>query len=45
MNSFVHQSNFRSMKSVTCPISADSEFSIEIGLVVHLKNKNHETQT
>jgi hypothetical protein len=37
-----HRSNLNPLKSVTCPISADREFSIEIGSVADLKFKNLE---
>jgi hypothetical protein len=37
-----HRSDFNPLKSVTCPISADREFSIEIGSVADLKFKNFE---
>jgi hypothetical protein len=37
-----HRSNFNHLKSVTCLISADREFSIKTGLVADLKNKNLE---
>jgi hypothetical protein len=34
-----HRSDFNPLKLVTCPISADREFSIEIGSVADLKIK------
>jgi hypothetical protein len=37
-----HRSDFNPLKLVTCPISADREFSIEIGSVADLKIKNLE---
>jgi hypothetical protein len=37
-----HRSDFNPLKSVTCPISADRKFSIEIGSVANLKIKNLE---
>ncbi len=37
-----HLSDYNPQKSVTCPISADTEFSIEIGSVADLKFKNLE---
>ncbi len=37
-----HRSDFNPVKSVTCPISADREFSFEIGSVADLKIKNLE---
>jgi hypothetical protein len=37
-----HRSDFNPLKSVTCPISADRELSIEIGSVADLKFKNLE---
>ncbi len=37
-----HRSDFNPLKSVTYPISADREFSIEIGSVADLKFKNLE---
>jgi hypothetical protein len=37
-----HRSDFNPLKSVTCPISAGRECSIEIGLVANLKIKNLE---
>jgi hypothetical protein len=37
-----HRSDFNPLKLVTCPISADREFYIEIESVVDLKFKNLE---
>jgi hypothetical protein len=37
-----HRSDFKPLKSVTCPISADREFSIEIRSVANLKIENLE---
>ncbi len=37
-----HRSDFNPLKSVTYPISADREFSMEIGSVADLKFKNLE---
>jgi hypothetical protein len=37
-----HRSDFNPLKSVTCPISADREFSIEIGSVADFKFKDIE---
>jgi hypothetical protein len=39
MTKIGHRSNFNPLKLVTCPISADREFSIEIGSVAALKIK------
>jgi hypothetical protein len=40
MTDFSHQSDFKHLKSASCAISADREFSIEIGSVAGLKIKN-----
>ena len=37
-----HRSDFNPLKLVTCPISADREFSIEIGAVADFKFKDLE---
>jgi hypothetical protein len=42
MTEIGHRSNFNPLKLVTCPISADREFFIEIGSVADLKIKNFE---
>ncbi len=42
MTDFGHRSDFKLLKSATCLISADREFSIEIGLVADLEIRNLE---
>jgi hypothetical protein len=42
MTEISHQSNFNPLKLMTCPISADREFPIEIGSVANLKIRNLE---
>jgi hypothetical protein len=42
MTDIGHRSDFNPLKSVTCLISADREFSIEIRSVADLKIKNLE---
>jgi hypothetical protein len=42
MRNFGHQSDSKPLKSATCLISADREFSIEIGSVADLKIKSLE---
>jgi hypothetical protein len=42
MTDFSHRSNFKPLQWVTCLISVDCEFSIEIGSVAELKTKNFD---
>jgi hypothetical protein len=42
MTDFGHRSDFKLLKSAACLISADREFSIEMGSVADLKIRNLE---